>query len=161
MADLHKFAVFRLDAQRYALPIADVERIVPIVEITPLSGAPEIISGVINVAGAVIPVIDMRRRLNIPAKDVEATDTLVVARAKRRVVALHVDQGPEVIECGDDAITPSEDIAPKLGAIKGVCRLKDGLILINDIGLFLSLDEEKALDDALGSKKDRKKRPKA
>ena len=56
------FVVFRLDEQHYAVPLSVVERIVRMVDITPVPKTPEIVLGVINVQGSVIPVVDIRRR---------------------------------------------------------------------------------------------------
>lgn len=58
-----------LDGQRYALSLAQVERVIRAVEITPLPQAPEIITGVINVRGRVIPVVDIRKRFRLPVRE--------------------------------------------------------------------------------------------
>ena len=54
--------VFSLDDQRYALPLARVHRCIRVVAITPLPEAPAIVLGIIDLGGAVIPVINIRRR---------------------------------------------------------------------------------------------------
>ena len=63
--------VFTLNEQRYALYLSVVERIVRIVRITPLPKAPEIVSGVINVAGRIIPVLDTRKRFRLPERGLD------------------------------------------------------------------------------------------
>ena len=45
-----------------------------------------------------------------------------------------------------------DEIAPDLLYVQGVAKLADDLILIHDLDLFLSTDEEKALDEALESR---------
>ena len=60
MREEGQFIAFSLDAQRYALPLASVERVIRVVEITPLSKALDIVLGVVNVQGRVIPVINLR-----------------------------------------------------------------------------------------------------
>ena len=70
MSEPAQLVVFRLNGQRYALPLAAVERIVCAVEVTPLPGAPPVVLGVINVAGCVLPVFNIRRRFLLPEREV-------------------------------------------------------------------------------------------
>ncbi len=66
IGQLNLYIVFTLDEQRYALHLSAVERVICVVEITPLPKAPEIVLGIINVGGQIIPVIDMRKRFRLP-----------------------------------------------------------------------------------------------
>ncbi|MBN1829042.1 MAG: chemotaxis protein CheW [Deltaproteobacteria bacterium] len=56
-SNIEGFVVFTLDGNRYALSLSSVQRIVRVVEITPLPAAPEIVIGIINVQGKIIPVV--------------------------------------------------------------------------------------------------------
>lgn len=144
-----KVVVFRLDEQRYALLLASVERIVRVVEITPLPKAPEIVLGIIDVWGAVIPVFDLRRRFRLPHRETRLTDQLIIARTARRRVALLIDSVLSVEDHPADVIITPDSILPGLDYISGVVRLPEGLVLIHELETFLSLDEEAALDRAL------------
>jgi purine-binding chemotaxis protein CheW len=142
--------VFRLDAQRYALPLMDVERIVRAVALTALPQAPAIVLGVIDVAGQVLPVLDLRRRFGLPKKEIDPTSQFLIARTSRRAVVLVVDEAQEVAAWTDaDVVVESARIVPGLAHVRGVARLGDGLVLIHDLENFLSLDETQALDEAL------------
>lgn len=140
--------VFSLDRQRYALPLHAVDRVVRMVAITPLPKAPDIVLGVVNLQGRVIPVIDMRRRFSLPEKKIALTDQLVVAHTLRRPVALVADAVHDVIGSAQGLIE-TENILPGLEYVEGVVKLTDGLILIHDLDRFLSLEEESSLDLAL------------
>ena len=61
--------VFTLDEQRYALHLLAVERVVRAVEVTALPEAPEIVLGVVNVKGRIVPVINVRRRFRLPERN--------------------------------------------------------------------------------------------
>ena len=61
--DIRHLLVFSVDEQEYALPYTIVEKVVRSVEITPLPNAPDIIKGIINVHGRVIPVLSVREKL--------------------------------------------------------------------------------------------------
>jgi purine-binding chemotaxis protein CheW len=147
-----RLVVFALDEQRYALHLAAVERILPLVEVTPLPKAPEIVLGVVNVHGAVVPVVNMRRRFRLPEIDGNPAHRLILAQTARRRVALVVDSSEGVIETNRNGVTGSEEILPRLEYVEGVVKLPDGLILIHDLDRFLSLDEERELERILAAR---------
>lgn len=140
--------VFSLDEPRYALYLSAVERVVHAVEITPLPKAPEIIMGVINFHGDIIPVIDMRKRFNLPPRELEPGDQFIIAHTAKRQLALITDSVPGIHELKIDQIVDTEQKLPYAGHISGVAKTEDNLILITDLEKFLSLDEEKMLDKA-------------
>lgn len=138
-----------LDGQRYALRLAQVDRVIRAVEITPLPQAPEIIAGVINVQGQVIPVVNIRKRFRLPEREIIPSDQIVVAHTSRRPVALIVDGTDGVIEFSEHRVVHAGKILPDMEYVDGVAKLEDGMILIHDLDKFLSLEEEKTLDRAL------------
>lgn len=149
MSALSRLVVFRLDAQRYALSLAVVERSVRAVEVTGLPNAPAIVLGVINVEGCVLPVLNLRRRFGLPEREISLSDQFLIARTTRRTVVLVVDETQGVIEHPKAEIIGPAQIVPGLGQIQGVVKLPDGLVLIHDLELFLSLEEVNALDAAM------------
>jgi purine-binding chemotaxis protein CheW len=144
-----QLVVFGLDAQRYALPLASVERIVRAVETMRLPNAPAIVLGAINVAGRVLPVLNLRRRFGLPEREINPADQFLIAHTTRRTVVLVVDEALGMVECPATEIIPPIQIAPGLEQLQGVVRLDDGLVLIQDLEKFLSLDEARALDEAI------------
>jgi purine-binding chemotaxis protein CheW len=138
-----------LNEQHYALHLPCVERVVRAAEITPLPGAPSIVAGVIDVAGSVIPVIDLRKRLGLLEREIVLSDQLVIARTTTRTVALIVDAVTEVMDCSQAQISSADAVLPGLRHVSGVASLPTGLLLIQDLERLLSLDEERALDAAI------------
>lgn len=148
MAAANHLVCFTLDDQRFALRLAAVERVIQVVEITPLPRAPEIILGAINMHGRVIPVFNPRRRLALAPRALELDDQFIVAHAAQRTVALLVDRVTGVIAVRDDQMVAAAQVAP-VPYVQGVVKLEDGLLLIHDLDAFLSLDESLQLDAAL------------
>ena len=138
--------IFRLEDQRYALDLAAVERVVRSVEITPLPGAPDIIIGAINVAGRVLPVLDVRRRLGLSQREPGLTDQFVIAESKGRSIVFVVDETEGVVERPHSAIAEATDLAPGLERFAGIVQLDGRLVLIHDAEAFLTPDESLALD---------------
>jgi len=146
---LKALVVFVLDGQQIALSLSSVQRVVRIVEITPLLNAPGIVCGAINLQGMVVPVLNIRKRFRFPEREISLSDHLIIARTSRRTVALLVDDASRVIETARKDVIESEKILPSLDYVEGVVKLEDGMILIHDLNRFLSLDEENTLDNAL------------
>jgi len=141
--------VFTFAENRYALNLASVERIVHALEITPLPKAPEIVLGVINIAGRIVPVLDMRKRFRLPEREIQVTDHVVIATTARRRVALLVDSVVGVVESSTAQRIAAEQVLPRMPYVEGIVKLDDGMVLIHDLDAFLSLEEEKAIDAAI------------
>ena len=153
LCDLETIQVvaFSLADSRYGLPLPAVERIVRVVEITPLPKAPDIVLGVVNVRGRVVPVVDIRRRFCLPERGIVLTDQLVIARTTRRTVALVVDAVFGVLTYSQRNTVDVRDVLPELRYVESVVKLDGGLIFIHNLDTFLSLDEEVLLDRAVES----------
>lgn len=142
--------VFSLEGHRYALHLEVVDKVVPAVHVTPLPKAPEIVTGIVNIHGEIVPVIDVRRRFALPPKPrLALSDRLVIARTRHRSVAVAADAVSGVLECPDEDVIAAGTLLPDSDYIEGVARLRDGLILIHDLETFLSLDEEETLSEAI------------
>jgi purine-binding chemotaxis protein CheW len=141
--------VFALDEPRYAIGLSAVERIVRAVEITPLPLAPEIVLGVINAQGRILPVLDIRKRFRLPARELRLDDRFIIARTARWHVALVVDSVVGVHELTDRQMVSAKRALPFAQYLTGVAKVEDNLVLIHDLDQFLSLDEERVLDTVL------------
>lgn len=146
-----KFVVFAMDGQRLALPVSEVERVVRAVEITPLPSAPEVVMGVINHQGRILPVFDLRRRLRMLEREIDPDDHILIARTQRCSVALVVDSVTGVVESGEEGAIPTEELTAGVEQIEGVLKRPDGLIFIHDLSKFLSPQEAGQLEGALAS----------
>jgi len=149
LAPSQQLVVFQLDQRRFALPLTVVERIVRAVEVTPLPKAPRIVLGAIDVHGRVLPVLDVRRRFHLPPREIRPADWFLVADTAQRTVVLVIDDSEGVVERPQADIVVSTQIVPGVDDFPGVIKLDDGLVLIHDLERFLSLDEARALDEAM------------
>lgn len=140
---------FTLDDRRYALPVEVVERVVRAVAVTPLPQAPDAVSGVVDLKGRIIPVLDLRGRFQLPPREISPSDQFVVARTSRRAVAIVADAVEPVREYSLEHITSAQAVLSELPGIRGVVKLPDGLMLISDLDRFLSLEEEERLAESL------------
>ena len=142
--------VFFVEGQRCALSLPVVQRVLLMIAVSPLPEAPEVVLGVINLRGDVLPVVDVRRRLGFPPRPYGPAARLVVARTSRRALALAVDEAHGVAEVDAATITSADDLVPGTRYVAGIVALPDGLLFIHDLDTLLSLDDERRLDQALG-----------
>jgi purine-binding chemotaxis protein CheW len=146
-AMLNQLVVFTLDAQPYALRLASVQRVVRSVEVTPLPKAPDIVLGVIDVQGTIVPVVSMRKRFSRPEPEANLSGQLILADTATRNLALVVDSVTGVVERTVEQVTQTEQIVAGAQYVEGITRLEDGGILfIHDIDCFLSKKEDQQLD---------------
>ena len=141
--------VFSIDDQRYALPAVSVKRVLRAIAIAPLSLAPAMVLGLINLGGSLIVVIDMRRRCGHPSRPMQLSDHLIVASTGPRLVALLVDQIQGLVDLDVGDLWAAGESLPGLDLLVGAVKLEDGLIFVHDLEKLLSLEDEMAIDSAL------------
>lgn len=141
--------IFETGGVRCALPLKNVIRVESAAAITPLPGAPKAVAGIIDVHGSILPVMNMRTLLNLPAQEMTLKDHLVLARTSRRETALWVDSVQGVELCSEAPQGHVSTVLKNLPHLAGVTALADGMILICDLEKFLSADEEHQLTKAL------------
>ena len=142
--------IFKIDSWNCALALSAVEKAYRAVAITPLPEAPDIVLGIIDVRGAVLPVVSLRKRFRLKQKKLQSSDQLIIVRTHRRRMALLVDSIIDVLECGDEEIISADTILHGLDYVEGVVKTRSGMILVHDLDRFLALEEDIQLDHALG-----------
>jgi len=123
--------------------------VIPAAALTQIPQAPEIVLGILDLQGHVIPVINLRKRFCLPEKAIGCDDQFVIARTGRLTMALPVDGTEGVIEQGREALLPPEGIVAGTRYLAGVTRTADGLVLIHDLDTLLFPSEEQQISAAL------------
>ena len=142
-------ACFSLDNDLYAVDIMRIKEIIRPQKLTPLPQAPSFIDGIINLRGAVIPVVDMRKRFGMPARELTASTRLLIVRLSAQTLGLVVDDVTEVITVPTKDIKPPPTVSAGLIAnhLLGVCLSGENMVMLLDIDRLLSLSEISALGD--------------
>jgi purine-binding chemotaxis protein CheW len=146
---LNRLVAFTLNRQPYALRLASVRQVLRMVEITALPKSPDIVLGVVNLHGTIVPVLSIRRRVGLPEVEASLTDQLIVADTASRGVALVVDAVTGIVERTTEEITEAARVVPGAEYVEGIAKLEEGLLFIHNLDLFLSQPEESQLHDAL------------
>jgi purine-binding chemotaxis protein CheW len=149
VADL-RFLAFKLNGSEFALPIDAVDEVARVPEqITRLPKTPKFLEGVVNLRGVVLPVVDQRRRFDMPALETGAGRRLVVVRTEQHRAGLIVDSVTEVLRCSSQAIKPAPDLTGEaLGLVRSVINLEEAgrMLLLLDPSELLSRAERSLLD---------------
>ena len=140
---------FDIEGDRHAIALDSVERVIRTVALRPLPGSPAVIRGIFSLHGRLVAVADPRRRLGLPDREIALEDRIIIARAPTRLLGLLVHGDLEVLACDQASIVAAESVLSGVELVEGVGRLPDGLVLIQNLAKFLSLDEERRLAEAI------------
>ena len=143
-----KYLSFSLGKERYGIDILKVKEIIGIMQITPVPHSPDYMKGVINLRGKVIPVLDLRRRFNMPDKEhTERTCIIVVEvmidHASMVQVGMVVDSVAEVTQIkGEDIEEPPRvNASIETATIRGIAKLNDCVQILLDIDKVMAPQE--------------------
>ena len=113
----HGLVVWTLDSQACSLPVGAVERVLPALVPEPLAGAPDSVLGVVVLQGQAVPVLDLLRCLNLPARELRLDDSLVLSNHAGDRIAFFADQLQGVLrsdEAGVAAVRQLPDLVSLL-----------------------------------------------
>ncbi len=134
MNDSKQFCTFFINGIFFGIEVLKVQEVIRYQEMTSVPLAPATIRGLINLRGQIVTAIDLRRRLELPARSDDQLPMNVVVRTDDGAVSLLVDEIGDVVEIQDDVRErPPETlrgVAREL--VTGVYKLKERLLLILD-----------------------------
>ncbi|MCL2068427.1 MAG: chemotaxis protein CheW [Oscillospiraceae bacterium] len=127
-----KFLVFTLDSQRFSIAIAHVIDIINMQSITRVPNCPDYISGITNLRGKVIPIIDLRLRFGKMPQETNDRTCIIVLEQMNMQVGIVVDSVSEVINMPDENISPppSYNSSSESRFIEGVGRVGADIYLL-------------------------------
>jgi purine-binding chemotaxis protein CheW len=150
VAELLQFLVFRLGADEFALPIGAVDEVARVPEqITRVPKTPKFLEGVVNLRGEVLPVVDQRRRFDMPPLANGEARRLIVLRTERHRAGLIVDSVSEVLRCSSERLDEAPDLTGEATRlVQGVINLDEAgrIVLLLDPAELLTRTERSLLD---------------
>jgi purine-binding chemotaxis protein CheW len=125
-------ACFQLDEDIYAVDIMRIKEIIRPQKLATLPKSPSFVEGVLNLRGAVIPVIDLRKRFDMPPRGIGQNSRLLIIALAGCVIGIAVDEVTEVITIPVANIKPPPHLTQGVGAeyLLGVCLALDSLIML-------------------------------
>ncbi|HYF56187.1 MAG TPA: chemotaxis protein CheW [Salinarimonas sp.] len=149
-AEESRFVVFRLGDGEFGLPVEAVEEVARLPDrITRVPRTPAFLEGVVNLRGEVLPVVDQRRRFDMPPSEAGEVRRLLVVRTQRHRAGLIVDAVTGVLPVARDAVEPAPDLTGETNRlVHGVVNLEatGRIVLLLDPAELLSRAERGLLD---------------
>lgn len=138
-----QLVIFRLAREEYGLPITKVQEINRLVPITKLPQTPSFMEGIINLRGRIIPVIDLRKRFQLPEAEQGEDNRIIIVEVNGQTVGITVDAVTEVVRLPGASVEPPPP-AFILDAeyIHGVGKLDERLLILLNIDKILTSQEE-------------------
>jgi purine-binding chemotaxis protein CheW len=121
-----EFPTFRLGAEEYGIDILRVQEIRSYEAPTRIANAPAFIKGVVNLRGVIVPIIDLRLKLNCASVEYNDFTVVIVLNVRGRVIGAVVDSVSDVLELSRDQIKPAPELAGSVdsGFITGIGSVK-------------------------------------
>lgn len=139
-----QLVIFKLGREEYGVSILQVQEIKRITEITRVPHTPEYIKGVINLRGSVLPVIDLKKRLNLPQQLSTEDTRIIIVKVKEISVGMIVDAVSEVMTITQQNIDSPEVVAGSVSAnyLSGVGKLEDRLLILLNLEEIVGMGQE-------------------
>ena len=138
---------FRIGTQEFCVDIMAVREIRGWTSATPIPHSPNYVRGVINLRGAVLPIVDLAARLGFAITEPSARSVIIVAHIGDRTVGLLVDAVSDILTVSDDLVQPTPDVTCDTvkAFVKGILAVDDRLISLVSLDRVLpDLDAEAA-----------------
>ena len=153
----NQYLTFSLSDELYALEVSKVKEVLEYQTITRVPKTPEFMRGVINVRGGIVPIVDLRLKFNLPAKE-RTVDTCIIVleialNNETITVGTIADNVHEVIEIQPDQIEPTPRIGTRLDTdfIEGIGKHNERFIVILNIDKILTAEEITSMADQAGT----------
>ena len=138
---------FRIGDQEFCVNIMSVREIRGWTPATPMPHAPPYVLGVINLRGAVLPIIDMSMRLGMKPAEPTVRHVIIVAQVGQKAVGLLVDAVSDILTVTDDNVQPTPDIANEMtkNYARGILAIEGRMICMIELeALFPHIESEAA-----------------
>lgn len=138
---------FFVGDEEFGADILMVEEIIQMRPITRVPNAPHFVEGVINLRGRVIPIIDLRKRLNVGITEHTRKTRIIVVNVEGKITGFIVDTVSQVLRIPKHTIEPAPSIVAGIDSayITGVSKLDDRLLILLDFRKILTIREKKEL----------------
>ncbi len=142
-----QYLTFILAGEEYAIDILRVQEIKGWDKVTSLPRTPDYLQGVINLRGTIVPIIDLRRRFNLPAVAYGPTTVVIVLRvfgeSHDRIMGIIVDAVSDVHNLQHDAIRVAPEMKNSIDShfVSGLTTINNKMVVVMDIDTLLNSDD--------------------
>lgn len=145
--ELLQLVSFKIGGEEFGIDILKVQEINRMMQITKVPNAPHFVEGVVNLRGRIIPVVNLRTRLNMEKIDEDNRTRIIVVDLTGITIGFVVDEVNEVLRIPKSITEPPPAMVAGIDSdyITAVGKLEDRLLILLDLEKVFSVDETKAL----------------
>ncbi len=149
-----KYLTFHVGDEEYGLEILKVQEIIGMMTVTKVPRTPECVRGVINLRGKVIPVVDIRRKFGLPAREDTVRTCIIVVQIDRGdnpvTMSMIVDEVSEVLNVAPEQLAPTPEFGSSIQTdfILAMGKVEERVIMLLDADKVLSITELEAIQEA-------------
>lgn len=148
-SELLQLVSFKIGEEEFGVDILKVQEINKMMQITKVPNSPAFVDGVVNLRGRIIPVINLRARLNLPRKEHDKNTRIIVVEISGRTIGFVVDEVNEVLRIPVGITEPPPEMVAGIDSsyITAVGKLEDRLLILLELEKIFSLEEAGMLQD--------------
>lgn len=137
----NQFLTFLLGGQDFGVEILQVREIRNFTKLTPIPNMPASIKGVLNLRGTVVPIVDLRIRLGMPAVEYDRFTVIIVVNVNERIMGVVVDAVSDVLNVdGDALVAPPSMGNTDTSFVTGLAKSEDRLVTLLNFQHLLDVD---------------------
>lgn len=138
-----EYLLFTLGDEEYGIEILKVQEIRGYERITRIANTPDFIIGIMNLRGAIVPIIDLRIKFQLLSAEFNENTVIIILNFSNRVVGIVVDGVSDVLSLDIDQIKPAPDFAVTLSTeyLLGLGTVNEQMIILVDIEMLLNSNE--------------------
>ncbi len=144
-----QYIVFFVNEKQFGVDVGQAREIINKQELTYIPNAPDFIQGVINLRGEIIPIIELKNRLNLSTGDHSREEKIIIVELDGTLLGMQVDDVKEMIRLNVEDIADPPEIVKGVNRnyLSGVGKLGDKLLILLNLDRVLSSKEIEELDE--------------
>ena len=148
-AGAREYLTFRLGQEEYGIDILKVQEIRGYDQVTAIANSPTFIKGVINLRGAIVPIIDLRIKFNLPVVTYDQFTVVIILNVMKRIIGVVVDSVSDVIALAHGAIKPPPEFGSTFNTeyLMGLATVEERMLILVDIERLMSSGEMALLNE--------------
>ncbi len=152
VADSGQYLTLRLGSEEYAIDILRVQEIRSYEEPTRMVNAPSYIKGVVNLRGVIVPIVDLRMKLNLEKVEYNEFTVVIILNVRGTVIGAVVDSVSDVVTLSAQAIKPAPQFEAAIDArfITGLANVGERMLIVMNMDALMSNAEMGMLSTSLG-----------
>lgn len=146
---VQEFLTFTLGSEEYAIDILRVQEIRGYDQVTSIANSPAFIKGVINLRGAIVPIVDLRIKFNLPSVTYDPFTVVIILNVLNRIVGIVVDSVSDVLALKSNEIKPAPEFGGSFDTqyLMGLATVEERMLILVNIEQLMSSQEMALLNE--------------